>query len=234
MSLSPPKQNRKRRKLSIYAPILTSTVPDTDRGPDEPHMVGYARVSTPDQNLQRQIDEIVSYGVAAVDIFSDKASGKNMERPGWRACWLDLREGDILVVHSLDRLGRNLEELLRVDRELREKGVTLRVIAQNIDTSTTMGRIMFQMFGMLAEIERSWSNERSMHGLRKARERGIVGGAMKQFSDEQIEKAIIEVGGPLAANAFLLAAKKIGCSKPTAMRRWAAIEAKRRKEAEGQ
>lgn len=234
MSDRTPKQKKARRRRPKITPILTSTVPDKERAEGDPHMVGYARVSTKDQSLQRQVDELVKYGVAAVDIFSDKASGKNMDRVGWQHCWLDLRDGDILVIHSLDRLGRNLEEVIRIERELRDKGVTLKVLAQDINTATTTGRLIFHILLTVSQFEREWSLERSMHGLRKARERGVVGGAMKQFTDEQIEKALMDAGGPLAPNAYLNAAKAVGCSKPTVMRRWAAIEARRRKEAEGQ
>jgi DNA invertase Pin-like site-specific DNA recombinase len=110
-------QAKPRKKKLKGVPILTSTVPNKPRVTDDPHMVGYARVSTHDQNLQRQVDELVKYGVHAHDIFSDKSSGKDMEREGWQACWKDLQEGDILVVHSLDRLARNLGEVIRVEHQ---------------------------------------------------------------------------------------------------------------------
>jgi DNA invertase Pin-like site-specific DNA recombinase len=224
VSAKPTKAKPKRRNKGKIVPILSSTIPDKVRGDDEPHMIGYARVSTNEQSLQRQVDELVKYGVAAVDIFSDKASGKDMDRIGWQACWKDMQEGDILVIHSLDRLGRNLEEVIRIEREIREKGATLKVLAQDINTATPSGRLIFHILMTVAQFEREWSLERTMHGMRKARERGVMGGAMKKYTDEQIEAAVGAAGGPLAANVWLVAAKAIGCSKPTVMRRWAAIE----------
>src|SRR4051812_5320589 len=94
----------KRKVDRKPVPILSSTVPDRIREAGDPHMVGYARVSVYDQNNQRQVDELVRFGVGAVDIYSDVASGKNMARPGWIACWRNLQKGDILVVQALDRL----------------------------------------------------------------------------------------------------------------------------------
>lgn len=215
------KKYAKRRK---DVPVLSSDVPDKVWGEEDPHMVGYARVSTVAQSLQRQVDELVKYGVAAVDIFSDKRSGKNMDREGWEACWLDLRKGDILVVHSLDRLGRNLEEVIKIERELREMGVTLKVLAQDINTATPAGRLIFHILMTVAQFEREWSVERTTHGLRKARERGVVGGRIKKFTDEQIEEAVEACGGPEAPNVWLKAAQMVKCSKPTVMRRWEAVQ----------
>ncbi len=222
-----------RRKAKVAAPILSSHIPDKPKVEGEPHKVGYARVSMSDQSNQRQVDALVEYGVAAVDIFSDTGSGKNMDRAGWRACWRDLREGDILVVQSLERLGRNLEELLKIERELREKGVALKALAQDINTSTAGGRLIFHILATMAQFEREWSLERTMHGLKLARERGVVGGALPTWTDEQVTNAVAKFGGPLGDGAWRLAAKDLGCSKVTVMRRWKNIEAKKRKEALG-
>lgn len=216
-----PRKTRKRKPR--ITPILSSTVPDKVKGPDEPHMVGYARVSTSEQSLQRQVDELVKYGVAAVDIFSDKASGKNMDRVGWQHCWLDLREGDILVVHSLDRLGRNLREVIEIEAQLREKGVTLKALAQDINTGTAAGRLIFHILLTVAQFEREWSLERTMHGLQKARERGVTGGVAKRISDEQVAAVVKKHGGLLKAGALAAAAKELGYSKVTIMRRMDAI-----------
>lgn len=219
-----PKTPRKRQAKSKIIPILSSTVPDKIHDEDAPHHVGYARVSTKEQSLQRQVDELVKYGVGAVDIFSDMMSGKDMDRPGWHACWKDLQPGDVLVVHSLDRLGRNLEEVIRIEREIREKGCTLKVLAQDINTGTPAGRLIFHILLTVAQFEREWSLERTMHGLKKARERGVMGGSVQQYTDDQITAAVVAAGGPQAANVWLVAARAIGCSKPTVMRRWAAIQ----------
>ena len=187
-------------------------------------MFGYARVSTTDQSLQRQVDEMVKFGVAAVDIFSDKKSGKTFaDRTGWHDLVKQLEPGDMVVVHSLDRLGRSLEEVIRIERELREMDVTLKVLAQDINTSTAAGRLIFHVLMTVSQFEREWSLERTMHGLRAAAARGVKGGSVRQFSDEQIEKAVADAGGPMAPNAWLNAARAIGCSKVTVMRRFMAI-----------
>jgi DNA invertase Pin-like site-specific DNA recombinase len=217
-----PRKTRKRKPR--ITPILTSTVPDKKKGPDDPHMVGYARVSTSEQSLQRQVDELVKYGVAAVDIFSDKASGKNMDRVGWQHCWLDLQPGDILVVHSLDRLGRNLREVIEIEAQLREKGVTLKALAQDINTGTAAGRLIFHILLTVAQFEREWSLERTMHGLQKARERGVTGGVPKRVPDEDVIAAVTKYGGRSVAGAIGKAAKDLGYSKVTIMRRLDAIE----------
>ncbi len=220
---------KKRGKKRVVTPILTSTIPDKEPDPERP-LWGYARVSTNDQSLQRQVDELVKYGVAAVDIFSDKKSGKTFaDRTGWHDLFRELEAGDTVVIHSLDRLGRNLEEVIRIERELREKEVTLKVLAQDINTSTAAGGLIFHVLMTVSQFEREWSLERTMHGLRAAAARGVKGGSVKTYTDEQIEQAVIDAGGPDAPNAWLNAAKAVGCTKVTVMRRYAAIE-KTRKE----
>jgi DNA invertase Pin-like site-specific DNA recombinase len=214
------KPTKRRRKAKEPVPVLASTVPDRVREPGGQFMVGYARVSTSDQSVQRQVDELVKFGVAAVDIFSDMASGKNMDRPGWELCNKMLEAGDMLVVHSLDRLGRNLEEVIKVERDLRERNITLKVLAQDINTATASGRLVFHILMTVAEFEREWGRERIMHGIQKARERGIKGGSDPKYTNEQIEQAMANNGGNLR-----LAAREIGCSKVTVMRRWNAIQA---------
>jgi DNA invertase Pin-like site-specific DNA recombinase len=168
-----------------------------------------------DQNNQRQVDELAKFGVNPIDVFGDKASGKNMERPGWQACFRELQEGDWLVVWSIDRLGRDLGEVIRVEKELRDKGVTLKVIAQDINTGTAAGRLIFHILMTVAQFEREWSNERSMHGLLKARERGVKGGRLKTYTDKQIKDAMAK-----AKNNYERAAKLIGAKKITMIRRW--------------
>jgi DNA invertase Pin-like site-specific DNA recombinase len=184
-----PKRNYKKRPKPLI--VFTSTVPVRKRDKDAPHLIGYVRVSMNDQNNQRQVDELAKFGVNPIDVFGDKASGKNMERPGWKACFRELQEGDWLVVWSIDRLGRNLEEVIAVEKELRKKGVTLKALAQDINTSTAAGRLIFHILLTVAQFEREWSNERSLHGLMKARERGTKGGRRATYTDDQIISAMI-------------------------------------------
>ena len=100
------------KKKPYIHKVAETTVKWKKRGKDEPMMVGYARVSMNDQNNQRQVDELVKYGVHPSDIFQDKQSGKTADRKAWQACFRDLQKGDLLVVYSLDRLGRNLRDLI--------------------------------------------------------------------------------------------------------------------------
>lgn len=158
------------------------------------HMLGYARVSTGDQNNQRQIDELVAFGVDKCDIFTDIASGKNMHRPGWEACWKDIRPGDLLVIHSIDRLGRDLVEVVQTVKALHEKGANLKVLSMDIDTRTPTGMLMFQFVAAMAQWERALMLERTRHGLQKARARGVVSGVKSKYKDEQVMAAIAEYG----------------------------------------
>jgi DNA invertase Pin-like site-specific DNA recombinase len=182
-------------------------------------MIGYARVSTSDQNNQRQIDELIKYGVSPKDIFQDKQSGKTLDRAAWQSCFRDLQKGDLLVIYSLDRLGRNLADLIEVEKQLYQKGVRLKVIQQDIDTSNASGRMIFHILGALAQWEREWNWERTKHGLERARERGVIGGQPATISDQQIKDALQKTG------SIAEAAKLLDCAKITIIRRqqmWAA------------
>ena len=119
------------------------------------HMLGYARVSTSDQNNQRQIDDLIAFGVDRRDIWSDTASGRDMHRPGWESLWKDLRAGDLVVIHSIDRLGRDLVEVVQTVRALHLMGVNLKVLSMDIDTRTPTGMLMFQFVAAMAEWERA-------------------------------------------------------------------------------
>lgn len=215
---------KKRRKQFKAAPILTSTVPDRPKVEGAPHMVGYVRVSTGDQSLQRQVDALVEAGVAACDIFSDVGSGRTMERSGWIQCSMDMQPGDILVVHAADRLGRSAVGLMNLLEELDQRGVKLRILTMGLDTSTPIGRFAFNMLAIVAQLEREMIHERTMHGLQKARERGVVGGVKKKYQD----KAIIEAVAKFGTNG---AARRLGCSKITIIRRMKEIEERQVEEA---
>ena len=176
-------------------------------------MIGYARVSTQDQNNQRQIDELIKYGVAPEDIFQDKQSGKTLDRLAWQACFRDLQKDDLLVIYTLDRLGRNLKDLIDLERQLYEKGVRLKVIAQDIDTSNAAGRMIFHILGALAQWEREWNWERTKHGIERAKARGVVGGQPSHISDKEIKDALKKAG------TLSGAAKLLNCAKITIKRR---------------
>lgn len=204
---------KKRKKIAPHLEIPTSTVKWKPRKKGDPMMIGYARVSTNDQNNQRQIDELVRFGVHCNDIFQDKKSGKTMDRPGWKNCFRELQKDDLLVIWSLDRLGRNLGDLIQIEEVLYKKGVKLKVIQQDINTSNASGRMIFHMIGALAQWERDNNWDRTTHGLKAAKERGVVGGQPSPYSDGQIRAAIKKGGSDKAA------AKLLGCKPITIKRR---------------
>jgi DNA invertase Pin-like site-specific DNA recombinase len=139
-------------------------------------LIGYARVSTDEQNLDLQRDALLKAGVAAKDIYTDKVTGIQSERPGLQAALSHLREGDTFIVWRLDRLGRSLKHLIETVTMLKEHGVAFRSLTENIDTSTATGNLVFQIFGALAEFERNLIRERTVAGLQAARARGRKGG----------------------------------------------------------
>lgn len=147
--------------------------------------IGYARVSTDEQNLQLQIDALVSAGVALEDIHTDVASGGSMRRPGLQAALMNLRPGDILVVWKLDRLSRKLEDMLKLAKQIGEKGAHLKSTTQALDTTTPTGRLIFHVFAVLADFEREVGVERTKAGLASAKARGRVGGRRPVFTPEQ-------------------------------------------------
>src|SRR2546427_1068631 len=139
-------------------------------------LIGYARVSTNEQNLDLQRDALRKAGVTSKNIFTDKITGTKAERPGLTEALSHLREGDALVVWRLDRLGRSLKHLIETVTALQSTGVAFQSITENIDTSTATGKLVFHVFGALAEFERNLITERTMAGLSAARARGRKGG----------------------------------------------------------
>src|SRR5258707_897950 len=120
----------------------------------KPRLVGYARVSTSDQNLSLQTDALKRAGISVADLFCDKLSGASSDRPGLDACLAALRPGDVLVVWKLDRLGRSLRHLLDVVAALIERQIGFKSLQESIDTTTSGGKLVFHIFAALAEFER--------------------------------------------------------------------------------
>ena len=133
-------------------------------------LIGYARVSTTDQNLDLQQDALKAAGCER--ILTDTASGAKTERPGLNKALAECRSGDTLVVWKLDRLGRSLPHLVETVRELVARGVGFRSLQENIDTTTSGGKLIFHIFASLAEFERDIIRERTNAGLTAARARG--------------------------------------------------------------
>ena len=147
--------------------------------------VGYIRVSSVDQNDVRQLE-----GVSLDKVFREKASGKSTQRPELTACLDYLRDGDVLHVHSIDRLARNSEDLLRIVRELNERQVSVRFHKENLEFSgdtSAMNQLMLQMLSAFAQFERSMIRERQKEGIAAAKKSGKRFGAPKKLSREQIQ-----------------------------------------------
>ena len=147
-------------------------------------LIGYERVSTDDQNLALQNDALQ---VAGCDkIFSDKMSGVKADRPGLQQALDYVRSGDTLVVWRLDRLGRSLKDLIALVEDLEHRQIGFRSLQESIDTTTSGGKLIFHVFGALAEFERNLIRERTQAGLQAARARGRTGGRRQKLTPEQI------------------------------------------------
>ena len=149
-------------------------------------LIGYARVSTEEQNLDSQCDALTSAGCEK--IFTDQISGTKAQRPGLEAALSHLRTGDTIVVWRLDRLGRTLHHLIETVNDLQEQGVGFKSLAEAIDTTTSGGKLVFHIFGALAEFEREIIRERTRAGLQSARARGRTGGRRKVLTDKQVQQ----------------------------------------------
>lgn len=140
-------------------------------------VLGYARVSTTEQDLTLQLDALKKHGCPKKDIFIDKASGARAKRPGLDACLEALQEDDVLLVWRLDRLGRSMPHLVTLIEQLKERGIGFRSICDGaIDTTTASGELIFNIFSALAQFEQRLIQERTRAGLSAARARGRKGG----------------------------------------------------------
>ena len=165
---------------------------------------GYARVSTTQQDEALQLDALEKAGVEKV--FTDHASGATTSRPALDELLAQLRRGDTIVIWRLDRLGRSLRHLIEVVAELESRDVALRSLSESIDTSTPGGKLIFHLFGALAEFERGLIQERTQAGLTAARARGRVGGRPTVWTEEKINtaRAMLESGKDVSTVARVL------------------------------
>jgi DNA invertase Pin-like site-specific DNA recombinase len=154
---------------------------------EQKRVIGYARVSREDQDLQIQKDALSKYGCELV--FEEKKSGKDRSRPALKACLDELREGDELIVYKLDRLGRSLSDLIDIINELKERQVEFRSLGESIDTKSPMGKFFFHLMGALAQLERDRISERTKAGLDAVRRRGVhTGRPWKENHDILVEQ----------------------------------------------
>lgn len=164
--------------------------------------VAYARVSTSDQNLARQLEALKAY--EPDKIFTDEVSGKNLERPGFNQMLEYVREGDMIYVCSLDRLARNLNDLLSTIKSLQARGISIHFLKENIlissDVKTSsMSKLILSIMGAVAEFERSLIRERQQEGIDLAKKRGVYKGRAP-ISEDRISKAkeLYELGVPIS------------------------------------
>lgn len=150
-------------------------------------LIGYARISTSNQNLDLQIDALQKAGCEK--IFQDQISGSLMNRPALDLLLKEIRNGDVLVIWKLDRLGRSFKDLINLVNSLLEKGIGLKSLNDPIDTTTPQGRLIFNIFGSLAEFERELIRERTIAGLEAARARGKKGGRPQGLSKKALATA---------------------------------------------
>src|SRR5215212_1666587 len=148
-------------------------------------LIGYARISTTEQTLDLQRDALEKAGCD--QIFADRVSGTKAERKGLTEALSHLRAGDTLVVWRLDRLGRSLRHLIDTITALNDRGVGFKSLQENIDTTTSGGKLVFHIFGALAEFEREIIRERTQAGLKSARSRGKIGGRPKALTPKEVQ-----------------------------------------------
>jgi DNA invertase Pin-like site-specific DNA recombinase len=179
-------------KRKVTAPTIEEPKP-TGR------LIGYARVSTPEQILDLQINDLVKAGVAPDNIHTEKVSGVSSKRPGWDRMVKDCRPGDTVVVWKLDRVGRSMIDLLNKLNALETAGIGFRTCRDGVDTTTAAGKLMMNMVGAFAQFERDMIVERTLAGMAAARARGVQVGAERKMTAKKIEQAVVmrEAGVPV-------------------------------------
>ena len=182
--------------------------------------IGYGRVSTRDQSADGQRDALAAAGCRPTLV--DIASGKLASRPKLDEALAMAESGDQLVVTKLDRLGRSLEHLIALSRDLQARGVDLVVLDQGIDTSTAVGRMFFQILGAIAEFEHALMSERTREGLAAGRARGRTGGRKSKLTPRQAKmaQAMYDERGPDGKRAYTVQhiAEEFGVTRPTIYR----------------
>jgi DNA invertase Pin-like site-specific DNA recombinase len=186
--------------------------------------IGYARVSTEDQNLDLQNDALTKAGCD--EIYKEYASGKStLARPELANCLRALRAGDTLTVWRLDRLGRSLSDLVAIVNDLEKRGIAFESLSERIDTSSASGKLIFHVFASMAEFERNVIRERTNAGLAAARARGRKGGRKPKLNDEQIRQIKAMLKDP--AIRVMDIAKQYGVARTTIFNAVGAVKPER-------
>ena len=185
---------RAKRRLRPAAPKVRVRSSDVGEITSKPMLIGYARVLTVDQNLALQRDALTEAG--CTKIFTEQMSGAVTDRPALHDALEFARSGDTLIVWKLDRLARSMKQLIETIEKLRVRGIGFRSLTEALDTTTAQGRLVFHMFGALAEFERSLIRERTQAGLAAARRAGRKGGRPPKLTDDDIEAAKAMLANP--------------------------------------
>ena len=185
---------RAKRRLRPVAPKVRVRSSDAGEITSKPMLLGYARVSTVDQNLALQRDALTEAG--CTKIFTEQMSGAVTDRPALHDALEFARSGDTLIVWKLDRLARSMKQLIETVETLRLRGIGFRSLTEALDTTTAQGRLVFHMFGALAEFERSLIRERTQAGLAAARRAGRTGVRPLKLTDDDIEAAKAMLANP--------------------------------------
>lgn len=184
-------------------------------------LIGYARVSTIEQKLDLQLDALKRAGVSDGDIYVEKVSGGSKKRPALERAIRALRPGDTLVVWRLDRMGRNLLDLLNRMAYLQKHGIHFRSLTESIDTSTIMGQLLLHILGAIAQFERQLTQERTNAGIRAHVERGGKHGRTATFDKAEAERLMRK--GKIIAEV----AAELGVKRQVIANHWSAEEARR-------
>jgi len=188
-------------------------------------LIGYARVSTYDQKLDLQVDALIKAGCEPQWIHKEFVSGVKANREELGHCLKSLRQGDVLVVWKLDRLGRSLKELIKIIEFLEEHAIGFRSLTESIDTTSSYGKLFFHIFGAFAQFERDLISERTKAGLEAARKQGRRGGRKPKLTDEKAKKAkLVLENDPSLLHEEV--ARMFGVSRATLYRSWERIDAK--------
>jgi DNA invertase Pin-like site-specific DNA recombinase len=189
------------------------TLYDTSGGKMTGEKVGYIRVSSTDQNVDRQLD-----GLEFDNIFTDRVSGKSTERPALQEMMRHLRKGDRLYVHSMDRLARNLVDLRKMVAELTVKGVEIQFVKEGLTFTggdSAMGMLMLSIMGAVAEFERSIIRERQAEGIKIAKTKGVYKGRKASLTYNQVEEVKLKVAAGIPKTKI---AKEYKCNRETIYR----------------
>jgi len=217
---------KKSRRAATVARIqrVRRPAPEKPRRPPSPRsdgeihpkgvLIGYARVSTLDQNLALQRDALTEAG--CTKIFVEQVSGAVLDRPALRDVLEFARAGDTVVVWKLDRLARSMKQLIETLETLRLRNIGFRSLTEALDTTTPQGRLVFHMFGALAEFERSLIRERTQAGLAAARRAGPTGGRPAKLTDDDLDVATTLLANPDITVAEV--AQRVGVSPATLYR----------------